>query len=107
MLWIIHLSFLFLAVAGITLVALIPRPETLRGPRPPDSFVDNGCTFAPDGWWSLACRYHDYHYHLGIIRSKADWWFFQNLLCCNAPRYLACYYFLAVRCFGKRYAHKK
>lgn len=101
MFWIVlHLSLGFLAVAGITLVAMMPRPKKLRGPTPPVDFVDNGCTFSPDGWWSLACRYHDYHYKIRIVRIIADWWLFCNMLHLKAPRFITCYYFFFVRCFG-------
>jgi len=42
----------------------------LLGPKPPDNFVDNGCTMSPDGWWRPACRVHDYEYCLTSVMVK-------------------------------------
>ena len=36
----------------------------LRGQQPPEDFEDNGCTCAPDFWFRMACRIHDYEYSL-------------------------------------------
>jgi hypothetical protein len=75
------------------------------GPKPPVWFEDNGCTHAPDGWWTEACRYHDWHYSPWTRTSRigADWYFFLNLICCKAPMHVCLYYPLAVRVFGKKY----
>ena len=82
----------------------------LAGPVPPNDFQDNGCgpktrlgllmRLIPDGIrrflvgkkydWSLACRYHDYHWKLaakgreGMTYGKAD-----RLLRVNMQRLLA------------------
>lgn len=34
----------------------------LLGPEPPATFLSDGCTMSPDGWWVRACRIHDYEY---------------------------------------------
>lgn len=38
--------------------------RNLVGPKPPERFICDGCTMAPDGWWYEACKVHDYEYSL-------------------------------------------
>lgn len=85
------------------------RWKQLFGPPPPADFEDNGCTMSPDGWWYLACRWHDWAYSglAGISRLKADWYLFKNMRLLGCPPITACIYFLAVRCFGRRFFGKK
>jgi hypothetical protein len=62
----------------------------LEGPIPPDHFVDDGCTCAPDQtlvgkrWIRPACRIHDFHYSglhgcEEMTREKADAIFRRNI----------------------------
>jgi hypothetical protein len=77
----------------------------LLGIRPPDDFTGDGCTGSPDGWWSEACRYHDWAYRadVPITRLQADWYLWSNLRLMGCPPLTALCYFLAVRCFGRRF----
>lgn len=55
--------------------------NSLKGPKPPYMFENDGCSFSPDTTttgevlWP-ACVIHDWHYHhgpsLGLSRAKAD-----------------------------------
>ncbi len=75
----------------------------MQGPDPPSEFVDNGCGpktwlglakhLVPDGMrhflvgrmltWTLACRYHDYHWQLAaegaMTYAQADRWLYRNM----------------------------
>ena len=86
-------------------------PNTLlalmEGPTPPDSFVSNGCTRAPDriGGADLraACHFHDYHYGLGgdeTDRQRADDMLFRNLIRCGLSPAKANLYYRRVRVLG-------
>lgn len=80
----------------------------LFGPEPPEEFVDDGCTFVPDGWWGQACRWHDWHYRRasGVPRWQADFYFLVNLIMCRAPVInIAVRYFLWVRFIGWKFYH--
>ena len=57
--------------------------DKLIGPKPPEGYATNGCTFSPDyvadrPVWP-ACVIHDYHYSGVVSRWKADWIFMRNL----------------------------
>ena len=38
--------------------------DLLVGPKPPDEFEGDGCSFSPDLWFRAACRIHDWEYFL-------------------------------------------
>jgi hypothetical protein len=82
-----------------------PPDERLFGPAPPRDFVDNGCTYSPDGWWGKACRWHDYHYSASsdVSRLMADFLFFLNLWVCRAPWTVTFLYPLTVRWHGREH----
>lgn len=46
------------------------KATLLKGSTPPTDFVDNGCSYVPDFWFTLAGRYHDWAYHK--IRRKIN-----------------------------------
>jgi hypothetical protein len=78
----------------------------MYGPRPPDWFTGDGCSFSPDGFWGRnwreACRYHDWAYRqpIPITRWIADVYFYHNLRLRGCPRRWAVWYFLVVRMMG-------
>lgn len=73
-------------VKGERRVCLRERWDRLLGPKPPEGFATDGCSFSPDyiahrPVWP-ACIVHDYHYSAGeakVSRRHADWVFFRNL----------------------------
>lgn len=78
----------------------------LYGPEPPDDFVGDGCTGAPDLKYHTACRHHDWHYRNGtnrLDRQLADDLFWLNLRQRGASAPIAFVYWLAVRLFGGRH----
>jgi len=57
--------------------------DRLIGPRPPDGYVTDGCSWSPDSFanrviWP-ACVIHDWHYSGQVSRWKADWIFLRNV----------------------------
>jgi hypothetical protein len=60
--------------------------DSLAGPKPPEGFVNDACSFSPDGWnavrWWPACVIHDWHYSKSgpsIRRVVAEACFMWNL----------------------------
>jgi len=78
----------------------------MQGPRPPDDFIGNGCSYVPECLpafgpprlvqVTLACHYHDWHYRLGQTeadRQQYDLYFYHNMVTLGAhPRAAAVYY---------------
>lgn len=88
-----------------------PSVTDMRGPKPPDWFVSNGCTCSPDSLFgvdiSLACHYHDWHYrhrwpggNNEKARYIADRYFLFNLKECGLPAPIAFFYYGRVRLWG-------
>lgn len=84
----------------------------MEGPRPPDNYVGNGCTCAPNriGGADLraACHFHDYAYESGgdeRDRLRADSTFYRNLLQCGLEPRWANIYYRRVRLHGIRLFH--
>jgi hypothetical protein len=84
----------------------------LHGPKPPQAFTCDGCTFSPDGMfgidWREACRWHDWAYRSNarLSRFRADWYLFRNMRTLGCPLFTAGIYFLAVRLLGWRFWKK-
>jgi hypothetical protein len=85
----------------------------MRGIQPPDWFVGDGCTCAPDATllrhWKEACRWHDWCYRQDVEceRWEADANLFWNLHECGAYWIVSAVYWLAVRCCGWTLWNKK
>lgn len=89
----------------------LPRSlwQAMEGPAPPDDYVGNGCTCAPNriGGADLrpACHFHDFAYESGgdeADRLLADATFYRNLLRCGVSRSWANVYYRRVRLHGIR-----
>lgn len=81
--------------------------ENMEGPKPPDYFVSNGCSYSPDRWGGVdiraACHWHDYAYQIGGCkkdRQLADSSFYRNLRRCDLGKFIANIYYRRVRLFG-------
>ena len=81
--------------------------DLMEGPRPPDSFVSNGVTFAPDFVGAVDCRaaghVHDWHYSLGGTekdRELADYRLYRNLVHSELSHFMAGIFFRRVRLFA-------
>lgn len=81
----------------------------MEGEPPPDDYVGNGCTCAPNriGGADLrpACHFHDYAYDQGgdeADRLLADATFYRNLLRCGVTQAWANVYYRRVRLHGIR-----
>lgn len=86
--------------------------RAMEGALPPDEYVGNGCTCAPNriGGADLrpACHVHDFAYDSGGDegdRLYADSAFFRNLLRCGLDRRWANIYYRRVRLHGIRLFH--
>lgn len=81
--------------------------DQMEGPRPPDDFISDGLTNAPDFVGGVDCRpaghFHDYRYWLigsEIEREAGDYEFFRNLRTCGLSKFLAGVEFRRVRLLG-------
>ncbi len=73
---------------------------------PPD-FDSDGCTLAPDKWWTFrhgwvdltdACILHDFHRNYKIVPvSEADSRLRRHLIALGAPKYMAWLYWFMVK----------
>lgn len=75
--------------------------------RPPDAFVSNGASFAPDRILAAdlrpAAHQHDWEYSRALNehdRLDADARLYRNLLTCGLPAWLARRYYYRVRFWG-------
>ena len=100
-----------------------PKFAFMLGDLPPDDFVSNGASWAPDVLFSVSFRpaahFHDYGYgdeHPGRwcpvqMKSIRDEWlryqldqeFKENLLICGAHPWVARMYYYRVRLWGHRH----
>ena len=94
-------------------LSFLPSFSTLVGPKPPDDFVSNGATDAPDIVWGHdlrpAAHFHDFWYSAGCFelhlprdeftRYEADQLFRTNLKKCGLGRLRFAYYY-RVRLWG-------
>lgn len=79
----------------------------MLGPKPPDNFKSDGCTWAPDFWKGIdlrpACFYHDWAYESKLISKWfADYYFYGNLRQLGMPIIPALFYWLGVTVGGGR-----
>jgi len=96
----------------------LPAFPTMVGPMPPNRFISNGATCAPDVLFTAdirpAAHWHDYAYSDAYqpaggrneeTRYRADIQFYHNLRLCGLPRWVALVYYFRVRLWGHYHYH--
>ncbi len=83
------------------------RSVTFEGWTTPPDFESDGCTLAPDRWWTFrrgwvdltdACILHDFLRNYALVPMReADSRFRRHLISVGAPRYMAWVYWFAVK----------
>lgn len=95
----------------------LPAFDEMVGPKPPDDFVSDGATMAPDVLlgtnFRIAAHWHDFGYSEEcrpecdgfrdeVFRARRDREFLLNLKACGAPAWVARTYYFRVRLWGHR-----